>query len=278
MTCSERFTRVLTLLCGIACAATGCVSGGTTTASEETPGTIQVAVWNNYPPAEFVDNGELTGWMIDMLEPLERESGLRFEIRQINQFSTLIPGLQSGRFDAAAANLTVSAERMQVIDMVTVGSVGTGFSTPVGGGVAIRSALDVCGKEVSALSGSVFEPQLKTINTECATAGKPAARANLYPDTSAAVLAAANGRVQVFMGSYAEVVYSADESNQLTVQPYQFAKLPEAIGFPKGSPYMRRVLDAMNRLIDSGEYQAVLDKWGAKDIAITKSQLNPTVD
>lgn len=276
MTRHSHFTAVLSLLCVTALTATGCVASGASTSSAAE--TIQVAVWNNYPPAEYVDNGELTGWMIDMLDPLARESGLRFEIRQINQFSTLIPGLQSGRFEAAAANLTVSAERMKVIDMVTVGSVGTGFATPAGSGVAIRSALDVCGKEVSALSGSVFEPQLKAINAECAAAGKPAAHANLYPDTSAAVLAAANQRVHVFMGSYAEVVHSADESDQLTVQPYQFAKLPEAIGFPKESPYTRRVLDAMNTLIESGEYHAILDKWGATDIAITESQLNPTVD
>jgi polar amino acid transport system substrate-binding protein len=264
--------------------AAGCITVGSATTAgpggspTESGETVRVAIFNNYPPAEYVRDGRLTGWMIEMLDPLARESGLAFEIVQINNFSTLIPGLQSGRFDLAAANLTVSGERTEVIDMVTVDSVGTGFSTAKGGGVEIRSGLDVCGKEVSALSGSVYEPQLKAINAECATAGLPVAKTNLYPDSSAAILAAANGRVDVFMGSYAEIVYSADESGQLVVQPYQFAKLPEAIGFPKGSPYTQRVRAAMATLIANGEYAAILEKWGMAEIAITEPELNPLVD
>jgi len=278
------FARALTLAVVAGLTAAGCIAVRAATPTDQgtsptaTGDPVRVAIFNNYPPAEYVDDGRLTGWMIELLEPLSRESGLTFELVQINNFSTLIPGLQSGRFDMAAANLTVSGERTKVIDMVTVDSVGTGFSTAKDGGVAIRSGRDVCGKEVSALSGSVYEPQLKAINAECSAAGLPVARTNLYPDSSAGILAAANGRVDVFMGSYAEVVYSADESGQLEVQPYQFAKLPEAIGLPKGSPYTQRMLAAVEAVIANGEYEAVLEKWGVAEIAITEPQLNPVVD
>ncbi|MBM7773284.1 polar amino acid transport system substrate-binding protein [Actinokineospora baliensis] len=238
---------------------------------------VRVAVFNNYPPAEFTANGKLAGWMIEFLDPIARETGLRMDIVPVNNFSTIIPGLQSGRFDIAAANLTVSAERVKIIDMVTVDAVGTGFSTAAGSGVAIRSGRDVCGRAVAALAGSVYEPQLRAINDECAAAGLPPARTSLYPDSSAAVLAAGTRRADVFMGSYSEVVHSARESGQLTVQDYQFARLPEAIGFPKGSPHTEKVRAAVNKLIAGGQYRSVLHKWGMADIAITESQLNPEV-
>ncbi|RLK54004.1 amino acid ABC transporter substrate-binding protein (PAAT family) [Actinokineospora cianjurensis] len=240
--------------------------------------TVRVAVFNNYPPAEFTAAGRLTGWMIELLEPIARETGLRFDVVPVNNFSTIIPGLQSGRFDIAAANLTVSAERVGIIDMVTVDAVGTGFSSAAASGVRIRSGADLCGRAVAALAGSVYEPQLKAVNEECAATGAPPARSSLYPDSSAAVLAAGTGRADVFMGSYSEVVHSARESGQLTVQPYQFARLPEAIGFPKGSPHTEKVRAAVNRLIADGRYRAVLDKWGMVDIAIPESRLNPAVD
>ncbi|MFE2756909.1 ABC transporter substrate-binding protein [Actinosynnema sp. NPDC059335] len=281
----RRFRRLLaaTALAAAAGLTAGCVyvgeASGPGPATRPSSGAqpLKVAVFNNYPPAEYVENGELTGWMIEMLDPLARETGLTFEIVQVTNFSTLIPGLQSGRFDAAAANLTVSAERTEIIDMVTVDAVGTGFSTANGSGIEVRSALDLCGRDVGILSGSVFEPQLRAISDECTAAGAPPARAHLYPDSSSAVLAVGNQRVNVFMGSYSEVVHSANQSGRLTVQPYQFAKLPEAIGFPKGSPHTRAVLDAVNKLIASGEYEALLAKWKVPGIAITESRLNPEV-
>ncbi|GAA2976113.1 transporter substrate-binding domain-containing protein [Actinokineospora diospyrosa] len=253
---------------------TGSAEPGVTVGSGQT---VRVAVFNNYPPAEFTADGRLTGWMIEFLEPIARETGLRMDIVPVNNFSTIIPGLQSGRFDIAAANLTVSAERVKIIDMVTVDAVGTGFSAAADSGVAIRSGRDVCGKAVAALAGSVYEPQLRAINDECAAAGLPAARTSLYPDSSAAVLAAGTRRADVFMGSYSEVVHSARESGQLTVQPYQFARLPEAIGFPKGSPHTEKVRAAVNKLIAGGQYRALLAKWGMAEIAVTESQLNPEV-
>jgi polar amino acid transport system substrate-binding protein len=239
---------------------------------------VSIAVFNQYPPAEYVKDGKLTGWMIDLLGPLSEKSGLKFDVTQVSNFSTIIPGIQSGRFDAAAAAITVTNERLKTLDFVTTDRVGTGFATKAGSGLTISKPIDVCGHSVSALTGSVYEPQMKSINKECASGGDGAASISLFPDTSAAVLAVQNGRTDAVIGSFAEIANAVKESAGLKLQPYQFAQLPEAIGFPKGSPYSKRILDAMNALIDDGTYAQLLEQYGMSGVAVAKSELNPAVD
>ncbi len=215
--------------------------------------------------------------MPELLKPLEEETNLHFETSNVRDFETFIPGLQSGRFDIAAANITVSNERTEVIDLVTIDSVGTGFVAPKGSGIEVTESLDVCGKKVSALSGSIYLPQLEKIDSECKEAGKPSAEVQLFPESSAAALAATTGRVELFMSSYAELAYSAEHTAKLELQPYQFAKYPEGIAFPKESPYPERFQEAIDNLIKSGVYAEALKKWGVSAIAIKKSEINPEV-
>jgi polar amino acid transport system substrate-binding protein len=267
-----------------ACSATSDSASSVSPSTLETPTSstasdkVSIAVFNQYPPAEYVKDGKLTGWMIDLLGPLSEKSGLRFDVTQVSNFSTIIPGIQSGRFDAAAAAITVTNERLKTLDFVTTDSVGTGFATKAGSGLTISRPTDVCGHSVSALTGSVYEPQMKSINKECASGGHGAASISLFPDTSAAVLAVQNGRTDAVIGSFAEIANAVKESAGLKLQPYQFAQLPEAIGFPKGSPYSKRILDAMNALIDDGTYAQLLEQYGMSGVAVAKSELNPAVD
>ena len=258
-----------------ACSGTSAPAGSESAEGSET---VSLAVFNQYPPAEYVKDGELTGWMIDLLDPISEISGLEFEITQVSNFSTIIPGLQSGRFDVAAANITVTNERMETLDFVTIDTVGTGFATASDDNATISEPTDVCGMTVSALTGSVYEPQMVSINEECSTEGLEPATVSLFPDTGAAILAVQNGRTDAVIGSYAEIANAVNESDGLELQPYQFGQLPEAIGFPKDSPYTQRILDAVNELIENGTYAEILDEYGVPGIAIEKSELNPTVD
>lgn len=260
-----------------ACASTSPSSSGSSESASSIRGkTINVAVYNNGAPAEYVENGKLTGWTPLLLEQIAEETGVKVNVIQIDNFSTIIPGLQSGRFDVAASNITVTEERKKVVDMVTTNSVGTGFATLQGSGKSIQSGSDMCGLKVTALAGSVYAQQLTDLNEKCAAEGKPKAAADLYPDSSAAVLAVQSGRADAYMGSYGGLAYIAKTSGKLEVQPYQFAKLPESMAFPKKSPYTKPFMDAINKLIENGKYMKNLEQFGVPGVAIETSELNPS--
>lgn len=60
---------------------------------------VNVAVFNDWPPDEFVENGELKGWSVDMAKAMSERLGVQFNFTGTS-FDAIIPGLVSRRFDA----------------------------------------------------------------------------------------------------------------------------------------------------------------------------------
>ena len=83
-------------------------------------GTLVVATGEGYPPFEFYDEAGTTleGADPEMVAAIAGTLGLRQDL-QVLKFDGIIPGLQGGRFDMAAAAMGVTAERNQVVDFVT---------------------------------------------------------------------------------------------------------------------------------------------------------------
>jgi polar amino acid transport system substrate-binding protein len=238
--------------------------------------TLRASLFNNFPPDAYSSNGKLVGWVPDMLTALEKESGLNFQIDPVNQFNGLIPGLQSGRYDMSPSLFYITAQRLQVVDLVTVSQVGTSFGSNKANGVTVSAATGICGHKIATLSGSVFPNQVAELNKGCAAAGKPAATVQVYPDDSSAVLSVTDHRNDLYAGTTDQVAY-LQQQGQLNLQPFVYDKQLEAIAFPKGSKYETQIKTAINNLIKSGEYAQVLNKWNLGSMAITQSVINPTV-
>src|SRR5207249_5075631 len=67
---------------------------------------VKVAAFNDWPPDEFVENGELKGWSIDMAKAMSAKLGVDFHVTGTS-FDVIIPGLSSGRFDAGFSSFGV---------------------------------------------------------------------------------------------------------------------------------------------------------------------------
>jgi polar amino acid transport system substrate-binding protein len=69
----------------------------------------------SFPPFEYVENGEITGFDIDLMKEIAALKGFEVEVRDIS-FDSLIPGLASGSLDIVAAGMTITADREKVVD------------------------------------------------------------------------------------------------------------------------------------------------------------------
>ena len=257
----------------------GTQSAGTASSAAGTAasgGTLRASVFNNFPPDAYTSNGKLVGWVPDMLTALEKESGLNFQISQVNQFNGLIPGLQSGRYDMSPSLFYITAQRLQVVDLVTISQVGTSFGASKTNPVTVAAVTDICGHKIATLSGSVFPTQITELNKGCTAAGKQPATVQVYPDDSSAVLSVTDHRNDLYAGTTDQVAY-LQQQGQLSLQPYVYDKQLEAIAFPKGSKYETQIQAAINNLIKSGTYAQVLSKWDLGSMAITQSVVNPSV-
>src|SRR5918992_2218290 len=87
-------------------------TGGVTTVEE---GVLTVGSDIPFPPFEFRESGELTGFEVELVEELARRLDLR--VRWVdNAFDTIFTQLAAGRYDVVASATTITEERQQMVD------------------------------------------------------------------------------------------------------------------------------------------------------------------
>lgn len=85
------------------------------TARAQDSNVLNVATDATFPPMEFVDKGERTGFDIDIMNALAKVMGKKIQWTDID-FKGLIPRLDAHRFDAAISGIYITPERVQVVD------------------------------------------------------------------------------------------------------------------------------------------------------------------
>lgn len=102
---------------GIA-ALTGCASGGSSAAPDEngyalvTGGTLTVATEGTYRPFTFHEDGSgpLVGYDVEVAEAVADKLGLKVDFKE-TQWDAIFAGLDAGRFDVIANQVSITPER-----------------------------------------------------------------------------------------------------------------------------------------------------------------------
>ena len=75
-----------------------------------TNGTLKMATNAEFPPYESIEGGKIVGIDADIMQAVADKLGMELEIENI-AFDSIIPELQSGKADIAAAGMTVTEDR-----------------------------------------------------------------------------------------------------------------------------------------------------------------------
>ena len=282
----------------VALVAAGCGGGGkksaeTTTATASTAaanskiagevpakikskGTLTVAADATYAPNEFIgsDGHTVEGMSPDLGHALAAVMGLKVKVVNAS-FDTIIPGLQSGKYDLGISSFTDTKERQKVVDFVTYFSAGTSFYVKAQGGAAITTLADLCGHKVAVERGTTQADDATAQSAKCRKAGKPAVSVLVFPDQNAANLALSSGRGQVGMADSPVAAYIVKKSSgqfKLSGTPYGTA--PYGIAIPKGNGMAQPILDSLKELMSNGTYMSILTKRGIQEGAITSPTIN----
>ncbi|MEX2607713.1 MAG: glutamine ABC transporter substrate-binding protein [Kiritimatiellia bacterium] len=222
--------------------------------------TVQVATDNGFVPFEFVDSstGELIGFDIDLIRAIGEEAELNLKINTM-EFDGLIAGIRTGRYDVGIAGITITEERGKSID----------FSDPyydAGLILAVRadnqtisSAADLAGNRVGTRSGSTSESYLKEHHPEASVIAFPGI-VEAYMDLEA-------GRVDAVLYDLPNVQYYVNQDRETNFKTVGEVLQGEQYGiaFPKGSPLVQPVNEALQELRDNGTYDRIYAKWFGED-------------
>ncbi len=248
-------------------------------------GVLTVATDPNTPPTVFIgeDNRTLAGREVDVMSAVAHRLGL--QPRWVDAgFGNIVPGLASGRYDVALANLSVTRERLGQVDFVSyfnsnrlalvrAGTPGADAPTPA------TDLLALCGQTLGAGSGTTNAAVLQGEAGACRAAGRPPVDVLLFPGRPAGVQAVLSGRVPGFFGPYEGLRYTASASHGALVLAgvYQVPGDLVGIGLQKNSPLTPLVAEALNGLIADGTYAAILHRWDIGYGAVTQARQNDAI-
>jgi putative amino-acid transport system substrate-binding protein len=228
---------------------------------------IRVGMSGGYFPFTFVEQDELQGFEVDVMNAVAEEIGRPVEFMTMS-FSGLIGALESGRIDTVANQITITPER-EAAFLFTQPYVIDGAQVVVQEGDAeINGVEDLRGRSVAVNLGSNFEQLLR----ELPYADELDIRtyeSNLEQDV-------ALGRVDAFVMdrvSSALVIQETDLPLQLAGEP--FSEIRNALPFrndEEGQALRDEVDAAITALREDGTLTEISTKWFGTDITAAPGQ------
>jgi polar amino acid transport system substrate-binding protein len=243
-------------------------------------GTVIVASDASYAPNEFIgpDGHTVIGMDADLAKALFPLLGLKVNV--VNAvFGTIIPGMQSGKFDVGMSSFTDNKAREKQVNFVDYYRAGTSFFEKAAGGPKITNLSSICGLTVSVEAGTTELTDATGQKASCTKAGKKADTVLSFPTQSAANLALASGRAQVGMADSPIASYQVKQSHgEFKVVGQTYGTAPYGIAVPKQDGTLNQaILAALKDLQKNGQYAAILKKWGIQSGADNSPKLDGAI-
>lgn len=246
-------------LCGVGALCVGIialyvVNGRAVSSVSEQSNVIIVGTNANFPPFEYMLDGKLVGFDIDLMEALAERMHKKIEWRDI-AFTSLLLETQSGQIHAIASAMTPTVERAEQLSFLPAYLEQDPLQVITRRGlVAPQSLADLMGKEVIVNDGYTAESFM---------AQQTGVSLKRVTSIAEAFLALNAGRGDAFVSAR-----SATQSffNCAGVERYNVLALEQhetyAVAVSKIYPDLYRAMSvAYGQLVDDGTLSALKEKW-----------------
>ena len=255
------FVVVVTLVLVVGCSAgtdesfEGAAPGETTGPAGVVGDEIIVASNIAYPPFEYSPKGGPKGFDIDLMNEIAKRAGFEVEYENV-RFDSILRGLNTDLFDAAISAMTITKEREQQID----------FSDPyfnadqallVASDSEVQSIEDLAEAPVGVQAGSTGQ-----IKAEDLLDDEQIGKIMPYRTIGDAFVALEGGKIEGVIydlsAAHRKIVESGGEIR--FVEPISTGE-QYGIAFPKDSPLVDPVNQALAEIKDDGTYEKLYKKW-----------------
>lgn len=208
-----------------------------------------------FPPFEFrnPNSGAITGFDVELVEAIGKKSGHAIAWVPL-PFDGLIPALQSRSVDAAISAMTITPERARAVD----------FSRPyfkAGQAIVVRNN----GPSFNTLA----ELKNRRIAVQIGTTGAqeaekiPGAQVSSFDTTPTALQELANGNADAVVSDVPAILYAIDQAKLtgLRISGEHLSTEYYGIALPTNSPIAPAINQALNELIQDGQYAELYQKW-----------------
>lgn len=239
-------------------------------------GTVRVLTDASYPPIEsFDDDGRsIVGVDPDLAAALGTVLGVEFELSNAD-FGTLLDQVEGGGADLVMSAMTDTVAREQQLDFINYFSAGTSIVVQRGNPELITDLVSLCGHPVAVEAGTTQEALVGRFQAKC---DEPIAVITGETNDDALLLLRTGRAIAVLMDfPSAEFLTTAPatHANYEMASTAQYEPGLYGIGVAKDAADLRdAVSEALSRLVDSGVYRDILDRWNVGAGAIQAVSVN----
>lgn len=238
---------------------------------------LKVSSSGTYPPMNYFgpDGKTIVGFQPDLAKALEKRLGIKIEYVVAN-FDAVLGGIASRRYDSAMMTMTDNEERRKQVDFVDYGKSGSSIVVKKGNPKNVTTMDDLCGLNVSTVTGYIQVKQLAAQSAECAKAGKPKITTLPFPQQVGADQAVSTGRANAQLGDTVTSAYSVQRSKgALELIDAQVEPAPFGMPFRKDRKELRDAFEAAFKdVLASGEYERLANKHGLTTVTPEKITIN----
>lgn len=215
---------------------------------------LVVAHDTNFKPFEFKQDGEYVGFDIDLWKEVATRSGLDYAFQPMD-FNGIIPGLQAGSIDAAVAGITIKPSRQEVVDF-SDGYYDSGLV------ILVREDNDDI-KSVEDLKGKTVATKLATSSVDFAYKYIAKENVKLFPNNDGMFMELLTGGADAVIFDMPVVKDFASKvgKDQTKIVGPLYMGQAYGIAFPKGSPLVAKVNQALKDIKADGTYEKLYMKW-----------------
>lgn len=206
-----------------------------------------------YAPFEYVQDGEVVGFDIDLINAIGEKLG--YEVEIIDQsFDSLIPTLKAGKIDVIVAGMNKTPEREKQVDFSDVYYQSTQSFLKAKNDNSISNLDDLSGKQVAAQLGTVQEERIKQIDGAILVVNE--SYQNVFLDLNAnkvdAVVATSTVANEYMKRLDNIEIFYEEPMSDGTAMAFDKGKNPELI---------KQINEELKKMKENGEYQELLDKY-----------------
>ncbi len=233
-------------------------------------GTLRLATESGYVPFEYVRDGDVVGFDMDLAARFCEYAGYGLEIVDMN-FDGILPAVQAGKCDFSLAGISVTPERAESV----------AFSNPYfsGGAVAVvrktgetasqtgeivqpefTEFSQLSGKTVSMLTSAPFEELVKSKAPDVG-------EFTFFNATPDMIQALKSQKTDAFLMNNAVSQLALNRNPDLALFPQSLQDGAFGIAFAKGDPH-RDEWQAAYDAISRSEIEAAWDKWTGADDSV----------
>ena len=228
------------------------------------PGKLTYGTAATFMPFEFVKDGKLTGFDIDLITALSTSLELQPAPLPM-EFKGLIPALQGKRLDIINSAMYVNPTRAEQVDFVPYLKIGSRVVVRKGNPAGISGRdLSLCGKNIAVTLGGIEESQARVDNKHCIDARKPAINVMTFPAATDSAVAVAQGRADAeFLSTPGTVALFSEKPGVFEAAGEEFeADTHIAFAVRKGDAETKAQLEkGLQNLVKDGTYKQLIEKW-----------------